>query len=42
MTTLKVALTTAPVLVTICYDEGAGRIIVAFNASKKGWGAVIM
>ena len=42
MTTLKVALTTAPALVTICYDEGAGRIIVAFDASKKGWGAVIM
>jgi hypothetical protein len=36
MTTLKVALTTAPVLVIIYYDEGAGRIIVVFNTSKKG------
>ena len=42
MTQLKIALTSAPALVTINYDEGAGRIIMVFDASKTGWGAVIM
>ena len=39
---LKMALTNAPALVTLQYGPGAGLIIVAFDASKKGWGAVIM
>jgi hypothetical protein len=42
MATLKIALTTAPALVTISYADGAGRIILVFDASKRGWGAVIM
>jgi RNase H-like domain found in reverse transcriptase/Reverse transcriptase (RNA-dependent DNA polymerase) len=39
---LKIALTNAPALVTIDYGPDGGLIIVAFDASKKGWGAVIM
>jgi hypothetical protein len=42
MTTLKIAITSAPALVTISYAEGSGRIILVFDASKTGWGAVIM
>jgi hypothetical protein len=42
MTTLKIAITSAPALVTISYAEGAGRIILVFDASKTGWGAVVM
>jgi hypothetical protein len=42
MELLKIALTQAPALVTIEYGEGKGMIIVAFDASKRGWGGVIM
>ena len=40
MSALKTALTSAPALVKIIYD---GReIILAVDASLKGWGAVLM
>jgi hypothetical protein len=39
---LKLALTEAPALVSISYELGAGLVILAFDASKKGWGAVLM
>ena len=39
---MKESLTTAPALVSIDYDEGAGLIILAFDASLMGWGAVLM
>jgi RNase H-like domain found in reverse transcriptase/Integrase zinc binding domain/Reverse transcriptase (RNA-dependent DNA polymerase) len=42
MVELKEALTKAPALVSISYEEGAGLVIVAFDASKKGWGGVLM
>ena len=42
MNVLKNALTSAPALVTIDYAEGAGRIVLAFDASLTGWGAVLM
>ena len=42
MEELKEALTTAPALVSIDYSEGAGLIILAFDASLQGWGAVLM
>src|ERR671939_1524987 len=35
-------LTSAPALKTIDYSEGAGRIILAVDASADGWGAVLM
>jgi ribonuclease HI len=42
MSALKTALTTAPALVKIIYTDGAGEIILAVDASLKGWGAVLM
>ena len=39
---LKMALTQAPALVTIDYGPNGGLIVITFDASKKGWGAVIM
>jgi len=42
MDTLKVALTSAPALTKIVYTDGAGEIILAVDASLKGWGAVLM
>jgi hypothetical protein len=42
MEALKDAITSAPALVGIEYGEGAGEIIAAFDASKRGWGAVLM
>jgi len=42
MEILKEALTTAPALVGINYEPGAGEIIAAFDASGRGWGAVLM
>src|SRR3981189_2513625 len=40
MSALKTALTSAPALVKIIYD--GGEIILAVDASLKGWGAVLM
>src|ERR1700730_1689040 len=42
MSALKAALTTAPALVKIVYIDRAGEIILAVDASLKGWGAVLM
>ena len=42
MESLKEALTTAPALMPINYEPGAGTIIAAFDASGTGWGAVLM
>ena len=42
MFNLKMALTQAPTLVTINYRSNSGLIIITFNASKKGQGAIIM
>src|SRR5271156_2249386 len=42
MSALKTALTSAPALVKIIYMDGAGEIILAVDASLKGWGAVLM
>jgi hypothetical protein len=39
---LKTALTSAPALVKIIYADGAGEIILAVDASLKGWGVVLM
>lgn len=39
---LKISLTQAPALVTPAYGEDAGLIVVAFDASQKGWGGVLM
>jgi hypothetical protein len=41
MNALKTALTTAPALVSIDYKSG-GDIILAVDASLKGWGCVLM
>ena len=42
MNVLKTALTTAPALVKIIYMDGAGDVILAVDASYKGWGFVLM
>ncbi len=42
MDTLKTALTTAPALVCIVYDDDAGLIILAVDASLDRWGSVLM
>jgi hypothetical protein len=42
MDTLKEKLTTAPALITLDYGENAGRIILVFDASPYGWGAILM
>lgn len=42
MEILKEALTSAPALASLDYSEGAGLIILAFDASIRGWGAVLM
>ena len=42
MDLLKIALTSPPALKTIDYSELAGLIILAVDASLKGWGAVLM
>ena len=42
MDQIKIALTSAPALVKIDYDENAGEIILAVDASLTGWGAVLM
>jgi hypothetical protein len=42
MSALKTALTSAPALVKIIYTDEAGEIILAVDASLKGWGAVLM
>lgn len=42
MDRLKEALTTAPALMPISYEEGAGEIILAADASLTGWGGVLM
>ena len=42
MEVLKEALTSPPALVGISYEPGAGAIIAAFDASGRGWGAVLM
>lgn len=42
MDSLKLALTTAPALVQINYEEGAGKVVLAVDASLTGWGAVLM
>ena len=42
MNILKTALTSPPALVKIVYEDGAGEIILAVDASLKGWGAVLM
>lgn len=42
MEALRQALTTAPALMPINYEPGAGLIIVASDASGSGWGAVLM
>ena len=36
ITTLKITITSALVLVTISYAEGSSRIILVFDASKTG------
>ena len=41
METLKAALTTAPALRSIDYADNAGEIILAVDASLRGWGAVL-
>ena len=41
MQDLKTALTSAPALVKINYEEGAGNIILTVDASLTGWGAVL-
>ncbi|OAP53947.1 hypothetical protein AYL99_11827 [Fonsecaea erecta] len=41
MEALRIALATAPALVSVDYDEGAGLFILAFDASIDGWGAVL-
>jgi RNase H-like domain found in reverse transcriptase/Integrase zinc binding domain/Reverse transcriptase (RNA-dependent DNA polymerase) len=42
MTTVKRALTSAPALVAIDYSDKGGPIILATDASGKGWGAALM
>jgi hypothetical protein len=42
MEELKMALTIAPTLVKITYDEDSGEIILATDASGGSWGAVLM
>ena len=39
---LKEALTNPPALISIDYNPGHGLIIVAVDASKRGWGACMM
>ena len=41
METLKAALITAPALRSIDYADNAGEIILAVDASLRGWGAVL-
>jgi hypothetical protein len=41
MCALQTALTTAPALCPVNYKEDAGLIILAVDASKRGWGAVL-
>jgi hypothetical protein len=41
METLKLALTTAPALVKICYRPEFRDIIVGVDASLKGWGCTM-
>ena len=40
--TLKIMLTTAPVLIRIVYEEGASLIIYVVDASSKGQGCVLI
>ena len=42
MKLLKVALTSTPALVSIDYSLSASLIILAIDASLRGWGAVLM
>ena len=42
MDRLKIALTTAPALISLDYSEDAGDIILAVDASLTGWGSVLM
>lgn len=42
MCVLKEALTTAPALVSIDYSNENGVVILAVDASMRGWGAVLM
>jgi hypothetical protein len=42
MRQLQEALTTAPALMPINYEKGAGEIILAADASLRGWGGVLM
>ena len=42
MDLLKLALTTPPALVSLDYNESAGDIILAVDASLDGWRGVLM
>jgi hypothetical protein len=42
MEILKEALIITSALITINYESGAGEIIIIFNVSGRGWGAVLM
>ncbi|KAM3506311.1 hypothetical protein MY11210_007613 [Beauveria gryllotalpidicola] len=42
MEELKRLLTTAPILITLSYAEGAGPIVLQVDSSPTGWGAVLM
>jgi hypothetical protein len=42
MDKLKIAITSAPALISIDYSENGGDIIVSTDASGEGWGAVLM
>ncbi|KAI0997515.1 hypothetical protein K3495_g10672, partial [Podosphaera aphanis] len=39
MVSLKAAITSAPALVKLCYDNDAGQIVLTVDASLQGWGA---
>ncbi len=42
MDTLKAALTNVLMLIRIIYSDGVGKIILAVDASLKGWGTILM
>lgn len=41
MDELKRRLTSAPILISLDFSEGAGRIVLSVDASKIGWGAIL-
>lgn len=40
--TLKDKVTTAPILISLSFEDGSGEIILMCDASLRGWGAVLM